>query len=351
MHARRWLARFAALLIGQLVWGLPAQAQLAQAASHADAAGGEDHPLMQRFEGSWLIAWRKAGHAETQPLAMVSDAVAQQKGLNHRLSVEGLSTELYYVSPAGRGSQEVQRAYEDVLKKAGATLVYSCTDDGWGCYTRGGPAVRLLADGSVPREQQVPVRWGTSLAFGPMSRNLRLAVYRLTRPVGDTWVTVYTVDTPSDVREFANRAASYVQLIEPKPAEAEKAAGVLDASQLARGIVGDGRVILPALSFTSGRRPQLKREATPQLAEIAKLMIAKPDLRLFVVAHSDNLADKGALTHARLCAEAVAAMLTKRYGIERTRITPRSADALAPLARNNTEAGRARNRRIELVER
>lgn len=350
-RGRHWRRAAVVALSGLVLGMLVATAAAAPSPHRLDAAGGTDHPLLQRFEGSWLIGWRKAGFAEARPLAMLSDTVAQQKGLNNRLAVEGEATELYYVSPPGRSSQEVQRAYEDLLKKAGAVLVYSCSDDSWGCYTRGGPAGQMLADGAVPRDQQAQVPWGTSLAFGPMSRNLRLAVHRLTQKGTDTWVTVYTVDSPPDVREFANSAASYVQVVQPRPPEPERPPGTLTATQLAASLASDGRVVLPPLAISPGRRPQFKKEAGPQLAEVAKLLVAKPDLRLYVVAHTDYQADKRALAQSRKEAELVVTALTRRFGIARDRVALRAVGAAAPLARNNTEAGRARNRRLELVER
>ena len=48
-------------------------------------------------------------------------------------------------------------------------------------------------------------------------------------------------------------------------------------------------------------------------------------------------------------ATAVAAELSSRYGVGANRLHPEGAGAMAPVASNHTDAGRAKNRRVELV--
>lgn len=46
----------------------------------------------------------------------------------------------------------------------------------------------------------------------------------------------------------------------------------------------------------------------------------------------------------------VADALTKKHGVSPSRLTPKGVGMLAPVASNSTESGRAKNRRVELVE-
>jgi OmpA-OmpF porin, OOP family len=43
--------------------------------------------------------------------------------------------------------------------------------------------------------------------------------------------------------------------------------------------------------------------------------------------------------------------LVAAHGIDRKRLTPAGAGMAAPIATNRTDEGRARNRRVEIVER
>ncbi|MDH3581052.1 MAG: OmpA family protein, partial [Hyphomicrobiales bacterium] len=87
-------------------------------------------------------------------------------------------------------------------------------------------------------------------------------------------------------------------------------------------------------------------------AEIAKLLKARPKLKLFVVGHTDNqgkLAYNRTLSQRR--AESVVAYLNKVHRVKNARLVPHGLGFLAPVATNRTEAGRQKNRRVELVER
>lgn len=82
-----------------------------------------------------------------------------------------------------------------------------------------------------------------------------------------------------------------------------------------------------------------------------KLLAESPDLRLAVQGHTDNTstpAHNQQLSEAR--ARAVAASLTAQ-GVAAGRLQAAGFGQTRPLADNATDAGRARNRRVELVKR
>lgn len=95
----------------------------------------------------------------------------------------------------------------------------------------------------------------------------------------------------------------------------------------------------------------LKAESAPQIAEIAKLLKGAPKLSVLVVGHTDT---QGALDVNRALSErraaAVVAALTGEHGIEKARLVAVGVGPAAPVATNRTEDGRARNRRVEIVE-
>jgi len=70
-----------------------------------------------------------------------------------------------------------------------------------------------------------------------------------------------------------------------------------------------------------------------------------------VVGHTDSVGQIEAnmkLSQAR--AEAVVQALTKSHGVAATRLKAHGAGPIAPVVTNRTEEGRAKNRRVELVE-
>jgi outer membrane protein OmpA-like peptidoglycan-associated protein len=120
---------------------------------------------------------------------------------------------------------------------------------------------------------------------------------------------------------------------------------------MAQKIAGEGRVALYGILFDYDS-DVIKPESRPALDEIGKLLTDDPTLSLYVVGHTDNQGSydyNKELSQRR--ATAVVADLVNTYGVEQTRLIPVGISFLAPVATNRTEEGRARNRRVELVER
>jgi outer membrane protein OmpA-like peptidoglycan-associated protein len=98
-------------------------------------------------------------------------------------------------------------------------------------------------------------------------------------------------------------------------------------------------------------RAEIKQESEPALREIARLLRDDPQLSVHVVGHTDNVGDlEYNMDLSRRRADAVVAALAERHGIARTRLTAAGVGPLAPVAPNTTLDGRAKKRRVELVE-
>ena len=124
----------------------------------------------------------------------------------------------------------------------------------------------------------------------------------------------------------------------------------MDAAAMAQGLSDTGQVAIYGIYFDTGKS-ELKPESEPALDEIAKLLKASPMLKVFIVGHTDMVGDPAAnvkLSQAR--AQAVVMALVTKNGIAAVRLTPFGAGPYAPVASNKTEDGRAKNRRVELVE-
>ncbi|MCB2409531.1 OmpA family protein [Hymenobacter lucidus] len=94
----------------------------------------------------------------------------------------------------------------------------------------------------------------------------------------------------------------------------------------------------------------IKPESEATVAEVVKLLQQNPALRLSVEGHTDNT---GAAAHNRQLSEAraqaVVADLT-RQAVAASRLRAAGFGPDKPIADNATEAGKAQNRRVELVK-
>jgi outer membrane protein OmpA-like peptidoglycan-associated protein len=126
---------------------------------------------------------------------------------------------------------------------------------------------------------------------------------------------------------------------------------VADAAALLADLDRAGHVVLHGVFFDTDKAV-IKPESKAALAEIARLLADNPEMAAFVVGHTDM---SGSLDHnlslSERRASAVVEALVADHGISAERLTPRGVGPLAPVGSNDTDAGRALNRRVELVKR
>ena len=125
---------------------------------------------------------------------------------------------------------------------------------------------------------------------------------------------------------------------------------VASAELFGAGLKSTGHVEVPGIFFDTAKA-DLKPESDAAVAEIAKLLKADPMLKVYVVGHTDNVSTLDVnlkLSQAR--ADAVVQALVTKHGIAAARLVGRGVGPLAPVASNDAEDGRRRNRRVELVK-
>jgi OmpA-OmpF porin, OOP family len=139
-----------------------------------------------------------------------------------------------------------------------------------------------------------------------------------------------------------------LDVIEPKPMEGGLV--TVDAAALGNEISTNGHIAVYGVLFDSGKA-DVKPESDATLAEIAKLLQQNADLKLYVVGHTDAVGNmKSNLDLSQRRAEATVKVLTGKYGIATSRLQGWGDGPTSPVATNKTEEGRAKNRRVELVE-
>jgi outer membrane protein OmpA-like peptidoglycan-associated protein len=125
---------------------------------------------------------------------------------------------------------------------------------------------------------------------------------------------------------------------------------VANAAALSGGLTGNGHVIVNGILFDTGKA-DVKPESAPALQEVAKLLKQNPSLKVYVVGHTDNVgALAGNIDLSKRRAASVVQALTTQYGIAAARLQSFGASPYAPVSTNDSEDGRALNRRVELVK-
>ena len=123
------------------------------------------------------------------------------------------------------------------------------------------------------------------------------------------------------------------------------------ADQMAKDISATGHVAIYGILFDFDQAV-IKPESRPALEQMGVLLKKDSRLNVFIVGHTDNV---GTLQHnldlSQRRADAVVRALTSEWAIDARLLMSRGVGPVAPVASNKTEDGRAKNRRVELVER
>jgi len=125
---------------------------------------------------------------------------------------------------------------------------------------------------------------------------------------------------------------------------------VADAAAFGNDIRTTGHAAVYGIYFDTGKSA-IKPESAQAIEEIAKLLKNDPGLKVHVVGHTDNVGGREAnikLSQER--GEAVLQALVRDHGIAASRLRSYGCGQFAPVASNDSEEGRAKNRRVELVK-
>jgi OOP family OmpA-OmpF porin len=252
-----------------------------------DIKGSKDHPMISRMPDFWISEYKENEYDSYKFIG------ADKKPL----IIEGHKYSILYKLNSGAsdpGALKVMRNFQEALKKIGGKIIL---DDTFNKMS----TIVVNKDG---KETWIEVRCYSGIMF-------RLSIVE---------------------REIMKQEI------------------VADAKAMGDDINNSGHVSVYGIFFDTGKS-ELKTESDSAIIQISKLLKNNPSLKLYIVGHTDNVGNFEAnmmLSNDR--AIVVAKALVLNYGIDNDRIASYGVGSLAPVASNDTEEGRAKNRRVELVK-
>jgi OmpA-OmpF porin, OOP family len=255
-------------------------------AAEQDVKGSRDHPLLSRMP-DFYIAEYKDSEFDSHKF------IGQDK---KTVSIEGHKYYILYRLNKGvaePGELKIRRNIQDALKKIGGKVVF---DDNFN----------------------------------------KVSTIVLQKEGKETWV---------EVRSYNNM---YKQTIVEK--DIMKQEVVANAEAMGNDINATGHVSIYGIYFDTGKS-EIKPESDAAISEIAKLLKNNGALKLYVVGHTDNVGSFDSnMKLSKERADAVAKALSDKYGIAAARLKPYGVASLSPITSNDTEDGKSKNRRVELVK-
>ncbi len=281
-----------------LLVALAALAVTSTAFGQTDTAGSKDYPGLTRLQGYYIDSYNELRFDSFTFRVTENGKEKKQVVEGHRYySRYRYNSQRDPSKGAMPSALEVIRNYQNAVRAVGGKV--------------------LLEEGEGGDR-------GTTLHFAKGGNEVWIELHVV------AWGGVYTMD-----------------IIEKQAMQQEV---TLDAAGMASSIADSGSVAIYGINFDTASSV-IKPESEPAIDEIAKLLTGNPALKVGIVGHTDMVGDATAnmkLSMGR--AQAVITALVSKHGIAASRLIAFGAGPWAPVASNDTDEGRAKNRRVELVK-
>jgi outer membrane protein OmpA-like peptidoglycan-associated protein len=309
----------------------------------ADVTGLKDPDGIKRMEGSVLVLGESKAFDEfTIALEKIVFDYNSQKFKDwQKLRVEGTRDTVFYRLPGDASTLEVSRSYRNDLEAVGFEIVREANkddlDDGYGRFMK---EVYGVTVGAQLMEYHLPAANDFRYLVMKRSANDGTESYvtGIFVKIRDVWGSRYAA--PGEV-------VTRLDVIRTRPLKSRLV--LVKAEEMPTLLDGGGKVVLYGVLFDTNQTT-IKPESAGTLQEVAKFLKENASINVIVTGHTDNVGTfefNRDLSQRR--AQAVAEWLTAKHGIERGRMVPFGASFASPVAPNASEAGRAKNRRVELV--
>jgi OOP family OmpA-OmpF porin len=327
----------------------------------ADVKGSKDNPLVKRYEGSFILSYEHKSFTDfTLPLSKLEEVRDKRDSQNNHYFepkkqkvLQSEYTRIVYFIPADRSPLEVLRNYQDEIKSKNGTILFECQDAACGGdpgrSSGGGGGLMSLAMYLRPANRITDPL--CSNAHCAQTRHITEQRYFAAEvPASGAHVSVlaYTLKADLCCKAFNGRTIAIVDIVEARSRESKMV--TVAAAEMENAITATGRVALYGIYFDFNKA-DVKPESDPTLEQIGKLMKTTPALKLLVVGHTDAVGSFSSnMDLSQRRAVAVVQALVSRFGIAQSRLTAVGVSFASPVASNKTDEGRAKNRRVELVE-
>lgn len=294
--------------------------------AHADKdiAGSSDHPLVSRYPQSNIITYVQKDYDEyLLPLGKPKVNVHPTR-FEKEKNLQGKITRIGYAIKPDTSTLKIYTNFETAVKKTGFNILFSCAKEE--CGKQGGAWQAFFVKSQI---------WGK-----PDSHRMFSAYKEINGQ--DVYMVVY-------VGEQGPRIGIGVDVIEIKQMQDDLIS--IDENSLQKMLENEGKAALYGIQFETDMATLLPT-SEQTIKVIADVLNKNKSMRVYIVGHTD---DTGSNEHnmqlSSQRAQAVIKALVQQHKIDAARLAPFGAGPYAPLGNNADEAGRALNRRVEIIKR
>jgi len=287
-----------------------------------DIEGSKDYPLVSRFKGS-IIEWYQVRNFDRYFILSLNDNKISN------FEIDGKITRIQYSVGKEHSVFEIFNSYENSLKGSDFEILTTLNDKNCGANLQ----EQLYNDefnglNKLPRE-----------ALNPGDDEFYYLAAKKNIENKNIFIVVYTALERGDL--LVTFDAIEVQALEK---------GLVTVKDLDSDLSQNGHIAIYGIHFDSGKS-EIKQESAQTLKNIAEFLNTHPDKKYIIVGHTDNKGDFDVNLKLSLeRANAVLNELVTSYNVKAAQLKVYGDGSTAPVATNSTNEGKAKNRRVEIVE-
>jgi outer membrane protein OmpA-like peptidoglycan-associated protein len=296
-----------------------------------DKPGSADHPMISRYPGSYIEAYRQVDFDESSLAVAVRDPNARKTVVLQPF--EGKVTTIIYKVVGSHSVLQVFRNFEQAVQKAGLKTLFNCENASCG---------RGFGEALFEKTNRV-AQYGTMNYVGIQPNNGELRYLSASGVLDGAPVAIGVYVTRPNNGDRTNIG---IDIIESAPMKSGLVS--ISADSVKNDIDKTGKAILSGIYFDTDKAT-MKADSAAALQAIAAYLKASKG-SFFVVGHTDT---QGAYEYnvdlSQRRAKAVVDELQRQHGINRDRFTAVGIGPVSPAGSNQNDKDRAVNRRVELV--
>jgi len=295
--------------------------------------GAKDNPLISRFEGS-TIQFNNTVNWDTYilPYSKIKSS-GGSKTWEKKLKLQGEINRIQYITNKENSSSLVFINYLTALKKSNWEILFNGSGDN--------------ELGNVSYEWQYYMFGNDGLGLGDKigsKYNFRGNDYAYISAKFDDGDTIYYASVY--IIEQDNLTMINQDIIKVKNPNV----GLVTAKLMTEKIDKKGHLALDGLYFDTGKSIIMDK-SIPALKNIAEYLNNNQNRKYFIIGHTDNIGNiQSNLTLSENRANSVMKELVTKYSVSAEQLKAYGIANFSPMVSNSTDDGKAKNRRVEIVE-
>lgn len=302
-----------------------------------DAANAEDHELLTRYPGAKISYYFQKDYNE---IKFAVKAAKPEGEPQEWLEVTGHQTSIVYEIPIGKSTVEVMKNYKDAFQAKNAEILFEC---------KGGDCDGTTAWYSAKFFEKVYGK-DNRQSNGETSHYYDFGSYHVAQRylVGkiSTADKVYFIEIGMTPTYDGNPVKVCVEVFEQEAMQSGLIS--INADVIKESLAKEGKLILDGILFDTGKTA-LKPSSFEVIELVGKYLLQNPSVQLYIVGHTDDVGNYGSNTLLSEGRAIRVAQALQNFGDFKNRLSPIGVGPVSPVATNETEQGRMKNRRVEIV--